>query len=273
MGNTVTCCVSPGASPKLGRARGSAPVGAAAAAAAGPGGGKAAAAAAAGGAGLERRGGAYGDAPETESGDSDAGGGPHLQHISDREFPDGERSGLGGGGSVGRGVGVAPEGHVGQRPAGLPSCTQAGWTAAWDFIPSEVDGLQFPPAPACTASCGLDRRCQFPAPLALLLLSHPLCSRDLVSVQSIITNGLNAVVATQPPRPRHQYAFLLLVSMSYIYALLMHLSKELGVANMENVSRSSSKEGLRVVYEVVHLCFPSFVVGEAGPRSTSELRD
>ncbi|XP_062354280.1 cyclin-Y-like protein 1 isoform X3 [Cinclus cinclus] len=82
MGNTVTCCVSPDASPKLGRARG--------------GGGAApgpdrwadayqAAAATAGGGG-----GGSGSA-EAESGDSDpggGGGGPHLQHISDREFPD-----------------------------------------------------------------------------------------------------------------------------------------------------------------------------------------
>ncbi|XP_050755999.1 cyclin-Y-like protein 1 isoform X2 [Gymnogyps californianus] len=80
MGNTVTCCVSPDASPKLSRARG--------------GGGGAAPgpdrwadayqAAAAGGGG----GGGSGSA-EAESGDSDpGGGGPHLQHISDREFPD-----------------------------------------------------------------------------------------------------------------------------------------------------------------------------------------
>ncbi|RMC18456.1 hypothetical protein DUI87_04345 [Hirundo rustica rustica] len=82
MGNTVTCCVSPDASPKLSRARGG-------------GGGaapgpdrwadayQAAAPAAAGG------GGGSGSA-EAESGDSDpgGGGGPHLQHISDREFPD-----------------------------------------------------------------------------------------------------------------------------------------------------------------------------------------
>uniref|UniRef100_A0A8C3CXP2 Uncharacterized protein n=1 Tax=Cairina moschata TaxID=8855 RepID=A0A8C3CXP2_CAIMO len=84
MGNTVTCCVSPDASPKLGRARGG-----------GGGGGAAAgperwadayqAAAAAGGGG-------GGSAAEADSGDSDpGGGGPHLQHISDREFPDGER--------------------------------------------------------------------------------------------------------------------------------------------------------------------------------------
>lgn len=77
MGNTVTCCVSPGASPKLGRARGSA---LGAAAAVGEGGAAA---------GLERRGGAYREITEAESGDSDPGG-PHLQHISDREFPDGE---------------------------------------------------------------------------------------------------------------------------------------------------------------------------------------
>ncbi|XP_074001240.1 cyclin-Y-like protein 1 isoform X2 [Numenius arquata] len=75
MGNTVTCCVSPDASPKLSRARGggAAPgpdrwVDAYQAAAAGGGSGSA----------------------EAESGDSDpgGGGGPHLQHISDREFPD-----------------------------------------------------------------------------------------------------------------------------------------------------------------------------------------
>ncbi|XP_026528927.1 cyclin-Y-like protein 1 [Notechis scutatus] len=78
MGNTVTCCVSPGASPKLGRGRGSA-LGAV--------GGRAGAGAAA--AGLERRGGAYREIAEADSGDSDpGGGGPHLQHISDREFPD-----------------------------------------------------------------------------------------------------------------------------------------------------------------------------------------
>uniref|UniRef100_A0A452IGL9 Uncharacterized protein n=1 Tax=Gopherus agassizii TaxID=38772 RepID=A0A452IGL9_9SAUR len=74
MGNTVTCCVSPDTSPKLGRAR------------AGGGGGAAP--------GSERRADAYqvaAAAAEAESGDSDPGGGPHLQHISDREFPDGER--------------------------------------------------------------------------------------------------------------------------------------------------------------------------------------
>lgn len=73
MGNTVTCCVSPDASPKLSRARG--------------GGGGAAP-------GPERRADAYqvaAAAAEAEAGDSDPGGGPHLQHISDREFPDGER--------------------------------------------------------------------------------------------------------------------------------------------------------------------------------------
>ncbi|XP_038277488.1 LOW QUALITY PROTEIN: cyclin-Y-like protein 1 [Dermochelys coriacea] len=70
MGNTVTCCVSPDASPKLSRARG--------------GGGGAAP-------GPERRAEAYqvaAAAAEAEPGDSDPGGGPHLQHISDREFPD-----------------------------------------------------------------------------------------------------------------------------------------------------------------------------------------
>uniref|UniRef100_A0A8C5SN74 Uncharacterized protein n=1 Tax=Laticauda laticaudata TaxID=8630 RepID=A0A8C5SN74_LATLA len=82
MGNTVTCCVSPGASPKLGRGRGSA-LGAV--------GGRAGAGAAA--AGLERRGGAYREIAEADSGDSDpGGGGPHLQHISDREFPDDMRN-------------------------------------------------------------------------------------------------------------------------------------------------------------------------------------
>ncbi|XP_072834258.2 cyclin-Y-like protein 1 isoform X2 [Pogona vitticeps] len=84
MGNTVTCCVSPGASPKLGGARGSA-LGAATGGSGGGGAGGGAAAAAA--AGLERRGGAYREITEAESGDSDTGG-PHLQHISDREFPD-----------------------------------------------------------------------------------------------------------------------------------------------------------------------------------------
>ncbi|KAM4776696.1 cyclin-Y-like protein 1 isoform 2-T2 [Cyanocitta cristata] len=80
MGNTVTCCVSPDASPKLSRARGGG---------AAPGPDRWAdayqAAAAAGGGG----GGGSGSA-EAESGDSDpgGGGGPHLQHISDREFPD-----------------------------------------------------------------------------------------------------------------------------------------------------------------------------------------
>ncbi|XP_031970032.1 cyclin-Y-like protein 1 [Corvus kubaryi] len=79
MGNTVTCCVSPDASPKLSRARGGG---------AAPGPDRWAdayqAAAAAGGGG-----GGSGSA-EAESGDSDpgGGGGPHLQHISDREFPD-----------------------------------------------------------------------------------------------------------------------------------------------------------------------------------------
>ncbi|XP_044287793.1 cyclin-Y-like protein 1 isoform X4 [Varanus komodoensis] len=82
MGNTVTCCISPGASPKLGRARRSA----LGAAAGGGGGGVGARPAAVG---LERRGGAYRETTEAESGDSDpGGGGPHLQHISDREFPD-----------------------------------------------------------------------------------------------------------------------------------------------------------------------------------------
>uniref|UniRef100_A0A663DYG7 Cyclin Y like 1 n=2 Tax=Accipitrinae TaxID=8955 RepID=A0A663DYG7_AQUCH len=77
MGNTVTCCVSPDASPKLSRARGGG-------AAPGPDrwadAYQAAAAAAGGGSGPA----------EAESGDSDpgGGGGPHLQHISDREFPD-----------------------------------------------------------------------------------------------------------------------------------------------------------------------------------------
>uniref|UniRef100_A0ABM5EM66 Cyclin-Y-like protein 1 isoform X1 n=1 Tax=Pogona vitticeps TaxID=103695 RepID=A0ABM5EM66_9SAUR len=85
MGNTVTCCVSPGASPKLGGARGSA-LGAATGGSGGGGAGGGAAAAAAA-AGLERRGGAYREITEAESGDSDPGG-PHLQHISDREFPD-----------------------------------------------------------------------------------------------------------------------------------------------------------------------------------------
>ncbi|XP_028925090.1 cyclin-Y-like protein 1 [Ornithorhynchus anatinus] len=67
MGNTVTCCVSPAASPKLSRGPGAA--GAA---------GAAAAAAAAGVPGAEAGGGGGGgDRP-----------GPHLQHISDREFPD-----------------------------------------------------------------------------------------------------------------------------------------------------------------------------------------
>ncbi|XP_054237331.1 cyclin-Y-like protein 1 isoform X2 [Indicator indicator] len=75
MGNTVTCCVSPDASPKLSRARGSG------GAAAGPDRWADAyqAAAAGGGSG----------SAEAESADSDPGsGGPHLQHISDREFPD-----------------------------------------------------------------------------------------------------------------------------------------------------------------------------------------
>ncbi|KAM9305269.1 cyclin-Y-like protein 1 isoform 1-T1 [Gastrophryne carolinensis] len=55
MGNTVTCCVSPDASPKPGRARGA----------------------------LER---ADPYQVEVELGEPEAG--PHLQHISDREFPD-----------------------------------------------------------------------------------------------------------------------------------------------------------------------------------------
>ncbi|KAH0621680.1 hypothetical protein JD844_023249, partial [Phrynosoma platyrhinos] len=94
MGNTVTCCVSPGASPKIGRARGAAFGGAAAAGGGGGGGGNGggglAAAAAAATETLERRGAAYREIAEAESGDSDpgGGGGPHLQHISDREFPD-----------------------------------------------------------------------------------------------------------------------------------------------------------------------------------------
>uniref|UniRef100_A0A4X2K7L6 Cyclin-Y-like protein 2 n=1 Tax=Vombatus ursinus TaxID=29139 RepID=A0A4X2K7L6_VOMUR len=70
MGNTVTCCVSPDASPKLSRG--------------------------AGAAGPERRLDAYdaaaGDAvpaaAEPKEADSAGGEGPHLQHISDREFPD-----------------------------------------------------------------------------------------------------------------------------------------------------------------------------------------
>ncbi|KAI1237084.1 hypothetical protein IHE44_0014339 [Lamprotornis superbus] len=78
MGNTVTCCVSPDASPKLSRARGGG-------AAPGPdrwADAYQAAAATAGGGGS--------GSAEAESGDSDpgGGGGPHLQHISDREFPD-----------------------------------------------------------------------------------------------------------------------------------------------------------------------------------------
>ncbi|CAI5761884.1 cyclin-Y-like protein 1 [Podarcis lilfordi] len=86
MGNTVTCCVSPGASPKLGRVRGSA---LRAASAGGGGGGAGSGAAAAAAVGLERRAGNYREVTEAESGDSDpGGGGPHLQHISDREFPD-----------------------------------------------------------------------------------------------------------------------------------------------------------------------------------------
>ncbi|XP_029462228.1 cyclin-Y-like protein 1 isoform X2 [Rhinatrema bivittatum] len=59
MGNTVTCCVSPGASPKLSRARGAA----------------------------ERQT-AVADAYETELELAETDGGSHLQHISDREFPD-----------------------------------------------------------------------------------------------------------------------------------------------------------------------------------------
>ncbi|XP_035392704.1 cyclin-Y-like protein 1 isoform X3 [Cygnus atratus] len=79
MGNTVTCCVSPDASPKLGRARG----GGGGGAAAGPDRWADAYQAAAGG------GGSAAAAAEADSGDSDpGGGGPHLQHISDREFPD-----------------------------------------------------------------------------------------------------------------------------------------------------------------------------------------
>ncbi|XP_069082063.1 cyclin-Y-like protein 1 isoform X2 [Pleurodeles waltl] len=58
MGNTVTCCVSPDGSPRLGR---------------GPGGA------------AERRGEAY---REQEEGIGEAEPGPHLQHISDREFPE-----------------------------------------------------------------------------------------------------------------------------------------------------------------------------------------
>lgn len=99
MGNTVTCCVSPDASPKLGRARGGA-----GGAAAGP----------------ERWADAYQAAPsgggsgsaEADSGDSEpgGGGGPHLQHISDREFPDGERRAAG-----------LPGRRGGERSGGAPS--------------------------------------------------------------------------------------------------------------------------------------------------------
>uniref|UniRef100_A0A8D0FJT1 Uncharacterized protein n=1 Tax=Strix occidentalis caurina TaxID=311401 RepID=A0A8D0FJT1_STROC len=85
MGNTVTCCVSPDASPKLSRARGGG-----GGAAPGPDRWADAYQAAAGGGGS--------GSAEAESGDSDpGGGGPHLQHISDREFPDGERRGPSGG--------------------------------------------------------------------------------------------------------------------------------------------------------------------------------
>nr|DBA20033.1 TPA: hypothetical protein GDO54_015774 [Pyxicephalus adspersus] len=55
MGNTVTCCVSPDASPKPGRARGA----------------------------VERA-----DPYQVEVELGEAEPGPHLQHISDREFPD-----------------------------------------------------------------------------------------------------------------------------------------------------------------------------------------
>lgn len=84
MGNTVTCCVSPDASPKLGRARGGA-----GGAAAGPERWADAYQAAASGGGS--------GSAEADSGDSEpgGGGGPHLQHISDREFPDGERRAAG----------------------------------------------------------------------------------------------------------------------------------------------------------------------------------
>lgn len=78
MGNTLTCCVSPNASPKPGRRAGPAardcgPEGYEAAA------GDAAAVAAAPGA--------------LEPGEADlgAGEGHHLQHISDREMPEGRR--------------------------------------------------------------------------------------------------------------------------------------------------------------------------------------
>lgn len=92
MGNTVTCCVSPDASPKLSRARG----GGGGGAAPGPDRWADAYQAAAG------SGGGGSGSAEAESGDSDpGGGGPHLQHISDREFPDGERWGPAGGRAVG----------------------------------------------------------------------------------------------------------------------------------------------------------------------------
>ncbi|KAG8432750.1 hypothetical protein GDO86_017117 [Hymenochirus boettgeri] len=54
MGNTVTCCVSPDASPKAGRDRG-----------------------------VAERGDPYQGEVELQETDP----GPHLQHISDREFP------------------------------------------------------------------------------------------------------------------------------------------------------------------------------------------
>lgn len=122
MGNTVTCCVSPDASPKLSRARGGG---------AAPGPDRWAdayqAAAAAGGGG-----GGSGSA-EAESGDSDPGGGPHLQHISDREFPDGERRRRGASGGALRAGGRAA-GSAGHRipaplaavPVVLPPGSAAG---------------------------------------------------------------------------------------------------------------------------------------------------
>lgn len=95
MGNTVTCCVSPDASPKLSRARGSG------GAAAGPDRWVDAYQAAAAGGGL--------GSAEAESADSDPGsGGPHLQHISDREFPDGERRGRRSAGSAAHHIPALP---------------------------------------------------------------------------------------------------------------------------------------------------------------------
>uniref|UniRef100_A0A8B9MAR2 Uncharacterized protein n=1 Tax=Accipiter nisus TaxID=211598 RepID=A0A8B9MAR2_9AVES len=140
MGNTVTCCVSPDASPKLSRARGGG-------AAPGPDrwadAYQAAAAAAAGG------GGGSGSA-EAESGDSDpGGGGPHLQHISDREFPDGERGTSGGA----RRAGGRAAGSAGHRVAVPPVPSSYTWSTG---VTQTCSAMHLLPFQTC-----LGRACRF----------------------------------------------------------------------------------------------------------------